>query len=86
MDAEKGKPSSSAAVYVALLWAYGLLDQLAKARTSCGQPQLACLSTTLESHGLFPEGKKWVTRNFSALERREELGSALPAGARTGRR
>jgi hypothetical protein len=63
--------------------ALGLLDQLAKARTSCGQPQLACLSTTLESHGLYPEGKKWVTRNFSALERREELGSALPAGART---
>ncbi len=27
-DAEKGKPSTSAAVYVALLWAYDLLDQL----------------------------------------------------------
>jgi len=27
-DAEKGKPSTSAAVYVALLWAYDLLGQL----------------------------------------------------------
>jgi hypothetical protein len=27
-DAEIGKPSTSAAVYVALLWALGLLDQL----------------------------------------------------------
>ena len=28
MDAEKGKPSTSIAVYTALLWAYGLIDQL----------------------------------------------------------
>lgn len=28
-DAEKGKPSTSAAVYVALLWAYDLLEQMA---------------------------------------------------------
>ena len=28
MDAEKGKTSTSAAVYVALLWAYDLLDQM----------------------------------------------------------
>lgn len=28
MDAEKGKPSTSAAVYAGLLWAYGLLSQL----------------------------------------------------------
>ena len=27
-DAEKGKPSTAIAVYVALLWAYGLLDQM----------------------------------------------------------
>lgn len=27
-DAEKGKPSTSAAVYVALLWVYDLLDQM----------------------------------------------------------
>ena len=27
-DAEKGKPSTSTAVYVALLWAYDLLDPL----------------------------------------------------------
>jgi transcriptional regulator with XRE-family HTH domain len=28
MDAEKGKGSASAAVYIALLWAYDLLDQM----------------------------------------------------------
>jgi DNA-binding XRE family transcriptional regulator len=28
-DAEKGKPSTSIAVYAALLWAYGLVDRLA---------------------------------------------------------
>ena len=28
-DAEKGKPSTSVVVYIALLWAYGLIDQLA---------------------------------------------------------
>src|ERR1700693_4316066 len=27
-DAEKGKPSTSVAAYAALLWAYGLIDQL----------------------------------------------------------
>ena len=27
-DAEKGKPSTSAAVYIALLWAYDLLGQI----------------------------------------------------------
>jgi DNA-binding XRE family transcriptional regulator len=27
-DAEKGKPSTSVAVYAALLWVYGLIDQL----------------------------------------------------------
>jgi DNA-binding XRE family transcriptional regulator len=28
-DAERGKPSTSVAVYAALLWAYGLIDRLA---------------------------------------------------------
>ncbi len=28
ISAEKGKPSTSAAVYMALLWAYDLLDQI----------------------------------------------------------
>ena len=30
-DAEKGKPSTSVAVYAALLWAYGLIDRLSDA-------------------------------------------------------
>jgi len=28
IEAERGKPSTSAAVYMALLWAYDLLDQM----------------------------------------------------------
>ncbi len=28
MDAEKGKPSTSAAVYVALLWTYDMIEQV----------------------------------------------------------
>lgn len=32
-DAEKGKPSASVATYAALLWAYGLIDQLADLAT-----------------------------------------------------
>jgi DNA-binding XRE family transcriptional regulator len=30
VDAEKGKPSTSAAVYAALLWTYGFVDRLAE--------------------------------------------------------
>jgi transcriptional regulator with XRE-family HTH domain len=30
MDAEKGRPGTSAAVYLALLWAYDLLDPMAE--------------------------------------------------------
>ncbi len=30
MDAEKGKASTSAAVYIALLWAYDLLEQMSE--------------------------------------------------------
>ena len=30
MDAEKGRPGASAAVYVALLWAYDLLGQMSE--------------------------------------------------------
>lgn len=30
MDAEKGRPGASAAAYVALLWAYDLLDQISE--------------------------------------------------------
>jgi len=33
LDAEKGKPSTGLAVYVALLWAYDLLDQLDEVAT-----------------------------------------------------
>jgi hypothetical protein len=62
--------------------ALSLLERFAKARAACSEPQIACLQTTLESHGLYPEGKKWVAKNFEALERREELGASVAAGAR----
>jgi hypothetical protein len=60
-----------------------LLEQAAKKRTQCSKPELACLTKTLESHGLYPEAKKWVTRNFEALDRREAAGGALSAGVKT---
>lgn len=60
-----------------------LLEQFAKAHTACIEPQLSCLSTTLESHGLYPEAKKWVAKNFETLEHREEAGAAVPPGARS---
>jgi transcriptional regulator with XRE-family HTH domain len=40
-DAEKGKPSTSAAVYIALLWVYDLLDQMSDVA-----------SPELDEHGL----------------------------------
>lgn len=42
-DAEKGKPSTSAATYAALLWAYGLIDQL----TDIADPARDAEGTTL---------------------------------------
>jgi hypothetical protein len=62
--------------------ALGLLEKQAKAHSLCTQPEIACLSKTLESHGLYPEAKKWVTRNFDALERRQQFASRVPAGPR----
>ena len=62
--------------------ALGLLEQLAKASSLCLEPELACLGATLEAHGVYPEAKKWVARNLALLERREEIGSALPPSAR----
>ena len=45
MDAEKGKPSTSVAVYVALLWAYDLLAPLsALAHPNTDEQGLALLS------------------------------------------
>jgi transcriptional regulator with XRE-family HTH domain len=60
MDAEKGKVSSVVAVYMALLWTYGFLDQLAevadpardeegKALASAGQRQRARSSDDLDN-------------------------------------
>ena len=43
-DAEKGKPSTSVAVYVALLWAYGLVDQLAQVADPGGDEEGTRLS------------------------------------------
>jgi DNA-binding XRE family transcriptional regulator len=34
-DAERGKPSTSVAVYAALLWSYGLIERLASLATVC---------------------------------------------------
>jgi hypothetical protein len=62
--------------------ALGLLERHAKAHSLCSAPEIACLSKALEAHGLYPEAKKWVTRNFDALERRQEMGARVSPGAR----
>jgi hypothetical protein len=63
--------------------ALGVLEREAKAREQCSAPEIACLSTTLEAHGLYPEGKKWVQRNFEALERREQTGMVVAPAVRS---
>ena len=62
--------------------ALALLERAAKTHEQCSAPVIACLSTTLEAHGLYPEGKKWVERNFEALDRREKTGVAVAPGVR----
>jgi transcriptional regulator with XRE-family HTH domain len=57
-DAEKGKPSTSAAVYVALLWVYDLLD-----------PMGDLASPELDEHGLTLS----VARERTRARQRKEL-------------
>jgi len=60
IEAEKGKPSTSAAVYAALLWAYDLLDQM----TRVADP-------ALDEVGL----SRSLTRERARATEREELDS-----------
>lgn len=48
MEAENGKPSTSAAVYMALLWTYGLLDQMNDVADPASDEQGMLLSDTRE--------------------------------------
>lgn len=63
--------------------ALNLLESHAKAYSRCSEPEIACLSKTLEAHGLYPEAKKWVARNFDALQRRQEVGARVAPKARS---
>ena len=47
-DAEKGKPSTNIAVYAALLWAYGLIDQLTAVADPSQDDEGTALSLTRE--------------------------------------
>lgn len=47
-DAEKGKPSTSAAVYIALLWAYDLLDQMSDVADPASDGEGLALSMSRE--------------------------------------
>jgi DNA-binding XRE family transcriptional regulator len=47
-DAEKGKPSTSVAVYAALLWAYGLIDGLAEVADPANDEEGARLALARE--------------------------------------
>ena len=59
-DAERGKPSTSAAVYIALLWAYDLLEQMS---------DVAGPSTDAEGLALS------LSRDRSRARERDGLGS-----------
>ena len=48
MDAEKGKGSTSSAVYIALLWAYDLLDQMDEVADPAFDEEGLSLSMTKE--------------------------------------
>ena len=45
MDAEKGKLGTGAGVYVALLWIYGLLDQISEVANPAGDSEGLTLET-----------------------------------------
>jgi hypothetical protein len=62
--------------------ALGLLEQFAKGNSLCQTPEIACLSKTLETQGLYPEAKQWVARNFALLERRQELSATVSQRSR----
>jgi transcriptional regulator with XRE-family HTH domain len=47
-DAEKGKPSTSVAVYIALLWAYGLLTPMDAVADPASDKEGLALSTQRE--------------------------------------
>ena len=47
-DAEKGKPSTSVAVYIALLWAYDLLDQISEVADPARDEEGLALATSRE--------------------------------------
>ncbi len=48
MDAEKGRPGASAAVYIALLWAYDLLDQTSEVGDPARDDEGLALMTSRE--------------------------------------
>lgn len=46
MDAEKGRPGASAAVYIALLWAYDLLNQISEVADPARDDEGLALTTS----------------------------------------
>jgi transcriptional regulator with XRE-family HTH domain len=59
MDAEKGKASTGAVVFAALLWTYGLLDQLASVADPSGDT---------EGQALAQSGQRQRSRSATALD------------------
>lgn len=48
MDAEKGRPGASVAVYIALLWAYDLLDHISEVADPARDEEGLALATSRE--------------------------------------
>jgi hypothetical protein len=55
---------------------------LRETEAGCQAPELDCLSSAVASYGVFPESRKWVTRNLATLATREALGELVPKQAR----
>ena len=51
------------------------------AEAGCERPELECLSSAVNSYGVFPEARKWVDRNLALLTQRQALSSAVSAEA-----
>ena len=65
-DAERGKPSTGIAVYVALLWTVGLVDQLAAVADPARDDEGAALARSRE-HGRAHRGRTQGTNARKAL-------------------
>lgn len=59
-------------------------SEVETARAACYEPEIACLTDALGRYGLLPEARKMINRNFTLLEKRQELASRVSPRYRAG--